>query len=52
MDRKLVIYTCKAPSNYIAGRLRAAALFWFFGDFKCGMLLFFVLLVIYKYRNR
>ena len=39
-------------SNYIAGRPKAALLFWFFGDFRCGVLLFMVILVIYKYKNR
>ena len=34
VDRKLV----KAPSNFIAGRPKAALLFWFFGDFRCGAL--------------
>ena len=46
-DRKLV----KAPSNFIAGRPKAALLFWFFGDFRCGALLFMVILVIYKCKN-
>ena len=27
-------------------------LFWFFGDFRCGALLFMVIHVIYKYKNR
>ena len=36
------------PSNFIAGRSKAALLFWFFGDFRCGTLLFMVILVIYK----
>ena len=27
-------------------------LFWFFGDFRCGVSLFIVIRVIYKYRNR
>ena len=39
-------------SNYVAGRLRAALLFWFFDDIGCGVSLFIVILVIYKYRNR
>ena len=30
IDRKLV----EAPSNFIAGRPKAALLFWFFGDFR------------------
>ena len=38
----------KHPSNFIAGRLKAAFLFWFFGDIRCGALLFVVTLVIYK----
>ena len=42
VDRKLV----KAPSNFIAGRPKAALLFWFFGDFRCRALLFMVILVI------
>ena len=25
---------------------------WFFGDFRCGTLLFMVIHVIYKYKNR
>ena len=48
VDRKLV----EAPSNFIACRPKAALLFWFFGDFRCGGLLFMVILVIYKYENR
>ena len=48
VDRKLV----KPPSNFIAGRPTAALLFWFFGGFRCGALLFMVILVIYKYKNR
>ena len=46
-DRKIV----EAPSNFIAGRLKAALLFWFFGGFKCDMLLFIAILVIYKHKN-
>ena len=41
----------KAPSNFIAGCPKAALLIWFFVDFKCGVLLFMVILVIYKYKN-
>ena len=40
------------PSNFIAGRPKAAFLFWFFDDFGCGVLLFMVILVIYQYKNR
>ena len=35
------------PSNFIAGRPKAALLFWFFGGFRCGVPLFIVMLVIY-----
>ena len=28
-----------------------ALLFWFFGDFRCGALLFMVIHVIYKHQN-
>ena len=37
------------PVIFIAGRPRAALLFWFFGDFRCGALIF---MVIYKYKNK
>ena len=40
------------PVIFIAGRPRAVLLFWFFGDFRCGALLFMVIHVIYKYKNR
>ena len=39
-------------SNFIAGRPKAALLFWFFGDFRGGVSLFIVIRVIYKYKNR
>ena len=42
----------KPPSNFIAGRPKAALLFWFFGDFRCGALLVMVIHVIYRYTNR
>ena len=49
VDRELV----KAPPViFIAGRPKAALLFWFFGDFRCGALLFMVIHVIYKYKNK
>ena len=35
-----------------AGRPKAALLLWFFGDFRCGALLFVVIHDIYKYKNR
>ena len=40
-----------SPGIFIAGRPKAALLFWFFGDFRCGELLFMVIHVIYKYKN-
>ena len=39
--RKLIL----AHSNFIAGRPKAALLFWFVGDFRCGVPLFIVILV-------
>ena len=48
VDRKLV----QAPSNFIAGRPKAALLVWFFTDFRCDVLLIIVILIIYKYKNR
>ena len=39
-------------SNFIAGRAKAALLFWFFGSFRCGVPLFVVILVIHSYENR
>ena len=38
----------KPPSNFIAGRPKAALLFMFFGNFRYGVFLFMVILVIYK----
>ena len=40
------------PSTFIAGCPRAAPLVRFFGDFRCGVMIFTVILVIYKYENR
>ena len=40
------------PVIFIAGRPKAALLFWLFGDFRCGALLFMVIHVIHKYKNR
>ena len=48
VDREFV----NAPSNFIAGRPKAALLFWFFfSDFRCGVPLFVVILLIYKYKK-
>ena len=41
----------KPPSDFIAGRSKAALLFWFFGDLRCCVLLSMVILVIFKYKN-
>ena len=35
--------------NFTAGRPNVAFLFWFLGDFRCGVLLFMIFFVIYKY---
>ena len=41
------------PVIFIAGRPKEAALLlWFFGDFRCGALLFVIIRVIYKYKDR
>ena len=49
VDHKLV----KALSNFISVRPKAALLFWFFGDFRCGVPLFIVFsCFIYKYKSR
>ena len=42
----------KHPSNFIAGRPKVALLFHDFGDFRCGVLLFNVILVTCKYKHR
>ena len=39
VDRKQVN---ASPSNFIAGRPKAALLFWFFGDLRCGVSLFVI----------
>ena len=40
------------PVIFIAGRPKAALLFWFFGDFRCSALLLMVIHVIYKYNKK
>ena len=42
----------EAPSNITASRPKAALLFWFFGDFRCGVPLFIIIRVIYKCKNK
>ena len=37
----------KSPSNVIAGRPKAALLFWVFAGFRCVFPLFIVILVVY-----
>ena len=39
-------------SKQTVGRPEAALLLWFFGDFRCDVLLFMVILDIYQYKNR
>ena len=38
---------CPSVNIFIAGRPKAALLFWFFGGFRCGVPLFIVILGIY-----
>ena len=42
----------ETQSGLLDCRPKAALLFWFFGDFRCGALLFMVIHVIYKYKNK
>ena len=37
----------KPNSSFIAGRPKAPLLFWFFDDFRCGVPLFIIILVLY-----
>ena len=39
----------EAPSSFIAGHPKAALLFWFFGNFRCGVPLFVVVPVVYAF---
>ena len=41
-----------SPGSKVKQTFKAALLFWLISDFRCGLLLFIVLLVIHKYRNR
>ena len=50
-DNRIMV---KAPSNFIAGRPKAAFLFCFFGGFRCGVwlsLLFLLDIKIKQYVN-
>ena len=52
VDRKVVqAPPPPPPSNIIAGRPKAALLFWFCGDIRCGVSLFIVIRAIYLYIN-
>ena len=51
MQKKMAM-TYSPPVIFIAGHPKVALLFWFFGDFRCGALLFMVIYVRYKYKNR
>ena len=42
----------RPPGNFIAGRLRAALLFWFFGGFGCGVPLFVIVLIVFWCEGR
>ena len=53
--RQITIACTSCSHNWLvgfAGRPKTALLLWFFGDFRCGALLFVVIHVIYKYKNR
>ena len=45
VDHKLI--QAPPPGNFIAGSPKAALLFWFFSDFRCGVPLFNVIFVLY-----
>ena len=45
-----IVVDTPPPSNFIAGRPKTALLFRFFGDFRCGVPSFIVILVICKYQ--
>ena len=48
VDRKLV----EAPSIFIAGRPKAALLFWFFGGFRCCVNYVLLFLLDIKIENK
>ena len=48
----VAVLSGEPKQNYfIAGRPKAALLFWVFGDFRCDVSLFIVILVIYRYKK-
>ena len=52
LARLIAFASNSPPVFFIAGRPKAALLLWFFGDFRCGALLFVVIHVIYKYKKK
>ena len=42
----------KTPKTEKSEETTKLSKFWFFGDFRCGALLFMVIHVIYKYKNK
>ena len=51
-EKKNTNILAEVLGNWVEIALTVALLFWFFGDFRCGALLFVVIHVIYKYKNR
>ena len=47
VERKPVKALSPTLSNFVTGRPKAALLFWFFGDFRCGVSLLIVILALY-----
>ena len=48
----VAVLSGEPTQNYfIAGRPKAGLLFWVFGDFRCDVSLFIVILVIYRYKK-
>ena len=43
----IYVSPCSLALVFIAGRPKAALLLWFFGDFRCGALLFIWLFTLY-----
>ena len=58
VEKKTAVVQASPPphthtdSNFIAGRPKAVLLFWFFGDFRCGVWLFFVILAGYIFNKK
>ena len=47
----MAIYMASYMEHVWDCRPKAALLFWFFSDFRCGVPLFIVFLIIYKYQK-